>query len=537
MTLGQNMCVSQTGVTALAKHLGAGLHTSLPASAQRGRCGPRFSASRSRIAYCSTSTSTLEAVAPSSLEKLNWRQSWWPVAFTRDLDASRPSTMMLLDEQLCLWYDGSKWNAFADRCPHRLAPLSEGRVTEEGNIECPYHGWAFSRSGTCEVLPQESVGSDAARSKPRACATAYEVQEKQGMLFVRMETPAASFPAHALEPPTIPELDDPRFVCIDIARDLPYDYVSLLENVLDVSHVPFTHHLTVSNRANGGPVELEVLSPGVQSSGFNGNWAEGPRKGKLGPQATKFVAPSLMYHSLEAASLGTTLTVVYATPASPGKSRLLARFPFRFNAGLPKFIIGNTPRWFQHQGQNGVLEDDVVFLAVGEKTLAAAEASGQTFAQACYMPLRQDAYVLAFRQWLSRFTDGGAPWAPGKLLAAHAAATPTRDMLLDRYLSHTKDCIACSGALKNVRSISTVVAAIGAVAALALTACLTARMVSPIAALPVSPLALLAIVAGTIAAWLRLKAMEKGFLVGPSTPKRNLIVSKNANRGTKIRLV
>ena len=31
----------------------------------------------------------------------------------------------------------------------------------------------------------------------------------------------------------------------DIFRDLPMDALTLLENVLDVSHVPFTHHATV----------------------------------------------------------------------------------------------------------------------------------------------------------------------------------------------------------------------------------------------------------------------------------------------------
>jgi hypothetical protein len=28
----------------------------------------------------------------------------------------------------------------------------------------------------------------------------------------------------------------------DTWRDVPYDWASLLENVLDASHVPFTHH-------------------------------------------------------------------------------------------------------------------------------------------------------------------------------------------------------------------------------------------------------------------------------------------------------
>ena len=42
-----------------------------------------------------------------------------------------------------------------DACPHRLAPLSEGRVDRDTNtLECAYHGWAFEPQGTCKRIPQ-----------------------------------------------------------------------------------------------------------------------------------------------------------------------------------------------------------------------------------------------------------------------------------------------------------------------------------------------------------------------------------------------
>jgi len=78
--------------------------------------------------------STEPVVSTRDAELLEWRQCWWPVAFTTDLDASKPSTFTLLGEKLVLWHDGTAWQAFADRCPHRLAPLSEGRVNEDGCV-------------------------------------------------------------------------------------------------------------------------------------------------------------------------------------------------------------------------------------------------------------------------------------------------------------------------------------------------------------------------------------------------------------------
>lgn len=153
-------------------------------------------------------------------------------------------------------------------------------------------------------------------------------------------------------------------------RDLPYDFTTLLENVLDVSHVPFTHHGTVSNRKNACPVDLQgacqqtqhrtpmawsagctkrvaysgciehpvpgacrvrVTQPprpyGAVSDesilGFRGVWPLGPRNGYYGPQTTRFAPPNLMVHGLWCYDKRgfDTLTVVYAVPIAPGRCR------------------------------------------------------------------------------------------------------------------------------------------------------------------------------------------------------------------------
>jgi nitrite reductase/ring-hydroxylating ferredoxin subunit len=118
------------------------------------------------------------------------------------------------------WKDpAGQWNVFLDVCPHRLVPLSEGRVNEDGRLvsrspgpgrpswcrlhryppllcqgaplltglhnpvqECPYHGWAFSAGGKCEVIPQG--GNPAA---PRSAATAYPCTIKQGAAGLPIE--------------------------------------------------------------------------------------------------------------------------------------------------------------------------------------------------------------------------------------------------------------------------------------------------------------------------------------------------------------
>ena len=60
-----------------------------------------------------------------------------------------PLAVTVLGEPLVLWRtEGGALTAAHDRCPHREAPLSHGRVIDDC-LQCPYHGWTFRASGAC----------------------------------------------------------------------------------------------------------------------------------------------------------------------------------------------------------------------------------------------------------------------------------------------------------------------------------------------------------------------------------------------------
>ena len=81
---------------------------------------------------------------------------WHPVALSADV-ADKPVAAQLLEQALVLWRDAQgAVHAWADKCPHRGAKLSLGRVVHgalgnansSGNaaqsvLECAYHGWQF----------------------------------------------------------------------------------------------------------------------------------------------------------------------------------------------------------------------------------------------------------------------------------------------------------------------------------------------------------------------------------------------------------
>ncbi|EIE25095.1 Rieske-domain-containing protein, partial [Coccomyxa subellipsoidea C-169] len=90
------------------------------------------------------------------------------------LDPKVPHPKELLGMRLVLWRDAQGvWRCFEDKCPHRLAPLSEGRIEpSDGTLMCSYHGWRFSGEGKCTDIPQslDAKANAAARSNPRSCA-------------------------------------------------------------------------------------------------------------------------------------------------------------------------------------------------------------------------------------------------------------------------------------------------------------------------------------------------------------------------------
>lgn len=371
------------------------------------------------------------------------KEAWYPVYYVQDLDKTKPNAFTLLEENLVIWWDKESydWKVFLDQCPHRLVPLSEGRINEEGLLECPYHGWSFSGEGKCQTIPQQVLGNNAETS-PRACVKSYPNQVKQGLLFVYAGTPqfADNSPIPMVEPL---EEDEKEWVCLNTFRDLPYDAFTLLENVLDVSHLCYTHHNTVGSRSNATPIDAEIIQSG--RFGFQAVWKEGPRKGTLGPQNTNFVPPSLMYHDLTSEKLGRILTVVYATPIRKGECRFFARFPFKFTSKFPRFFLKLTPQWFSHVNQNVILEDDQIFLHYQERFLE-AKGGSQAFAKACYLPTKADLYVLEFRNWINNYQVDGFPNSTFRTILA-------RETLLDRYYSHTQHCASCRQALKTINLV------------------------------------------------------------------------------------
>ena len=185
----------------------------------------------------------LEEITPSEFPR-----SWVPIASTFELDPTRPSALQFLGQSYVTYFNeaADRWVIYDDACPHRLAPLSEGRVDpkKKSTLECSYHGWEFDADGKCQTIPQADMATVAkAQSNPKCHVHSYPVHvEKRIIFFWPWKEDVLSCP---------PELSPETLVgsnvadeCDTFTRDLPYSWDILIENIADPSHVPFVSTLS-----------------------------------------------------------------------------------------------------------------------------------------------------------------------------------------------------------------------------------------------------------------------------------------------------
>lgn len=160
------------------------------------------------------------------IEKLHWH----PVADAEAVD-SAPLAARLLGEDLVLWRDpAGAIHAWPDRCPHRGARLSLGRI-DNGRLECAYHGWQFDAGGQCVRVP----ALPGFVPPPTHRVQAFEVQEAHGLVFVRMASSRDEMPGFEAE-------TDARLRKLNCG---PYVVQAsaprIIENFLDMAHFAFVH--------------------------------------------------------------------------------------------------------------------------------------------------------------------------------------------------------------------------------------------------------------------------------------------------------
>lgn len=180
----------------------------------------------------------------SPFDNFDYTTHWYPVIWAHELRLREPTKVTVFDVDYVVAKLGdNEVIALVDKCPHKAAALSQGRVTASGMFQCAYHGWSFDgKDGRCVEIPQivKPDGSMPALVPSKSCAKAVPVQIHQNMVWL--------FPAGGLEealmappPPTVMEMEELGFGMSTSMRDMPVDWPIVVSNICDADHGLFAH--------------------------------------------------------------------------------------------------------------------------------------------------------------------------------------------------------------------------------------------------------------------------------------------------------
>ncbi|MGB6551942.1 MAG: aromatic ring-hydroxylating dioxygenase subunit alpha [Candidatus Binataceae bacterium] len=159
---------------------------------------------------------------------------WYPIYESSRLGARRPVGIRRLGRDLVLWRgpDGGAV-ALPDRCPHRSARLSRGRL-RDGCIECPYHGFRWNSRGECVLIPVNGVDAPIPAGFEAHPITVREEHRLVWMWYGERAEVSATIPwleAAAWE-------NGSRFTT---SFEIDVSYLRVMENMGDFFHFPFVH--------------------------------------------------------------------------------------------------------------------------------------------------------------------------------------------------------------------------------------------------------------------------------------------------------
>ena len=368
-------------------------------------------------------------------EAFDFRNCWYPVAFERDIRTDSITPFSIYDEDFILLRDSDgAITCLRDRCPHRAAKLSTGRMGQ-GIIECQYHGWQFDLNGQCVKIPQLEPDDDIPQ---RACVERFAAVVVQGLVWFWYGDGEDSHPQTI---PTVPDIGRGDTYTVDYVVDLPYDQSYLIENVIDVAHIHIAHHgiRGGGNRALALPLDFTLEQNSVQgiTAQFKSIGLPGDAVSPLKAARVQFVAPNLIHYISEYkdARLSSGLAL-YSLPLGQKRCRLLYRKYSNFFSRRER----RKPRWLEHYTQNTILQQDMAII-IGQH--ASVESSNLEL-NTLWQPIKTcDQLVLAYRRWLDEYGQN-LPVYRGYRTSRKAVQAGDTEYPCDAYQIHTRQCSDCS---------------------------------------------------------------------------------------------
>ena len=177
--------------------------------------------------------------------------TWYVAGFAEEFPTGKLQGLTITEKPLVMWRTNEgEVVAFDGRCAHKRMPLKDGRLLDDGTVECPYHGFCYDATGACVRIPsQEGAIPTRARLKP------FPVVEQDGLVWVWPGDPAR---IGNVRPPRTPEIGSSDWDSVGSEPiHVPANYRLLIENLLDITHFYPLHDGNVGDIAHSRiPVEV-----------------------------------------------------------------------------------------------------------------------------------------------------------------------------------------------------------------------------------------------------------------------------------------
>ena len=186
--------------------------------------------------------------------------AWYVACMSDEIKPNTTQGHIICKKPIVLWRTTEgKVVAFDDRCVHKRMPLSCGKILDDGNLQCAYHGFTYNGNGQCVLIPSQTDQQIPSRAKLKP----YPVIEQDGVVWV---WPGSADRMGKARPPRTPEFVDENFesyTCSPIK--VPANYRLLIENLLDITHFYPLHDGNIGDLANS-KIPIEFIEQEVEGN-------------------------------------------------------------------------------------------------------------------------------------------------------------------------------------------------------------------------------------------------------------------------------